>query len=77
MVAVAQWLELRAVAAKVARSNRVGHPYMIEIINKKISAPVAFLVVFLIASLIAWAIIKDYERILKIRYERIEIQVSE
>ena len=74
MVAVAQWLELRAVAAKVARSNRVSHPVMFDFLNKKIPMAAAFLVIFLTSALIAWAIFKSYEKIIKIQYERVGAQ---
>jgi len=47
---------------------------MFDFLNKKIPMAAAFLVIFLTSALIAWAIFKSYEKIIKIQYERVGAQ---
>ncbi|MDD2731930.1 MAG: hypothetical protein PHI53_01900 [Candidatus Pacebacteria bacterium] len=46
---------------------------MFDFFNRKISLQVAFIVIFLIAGLFSWLIIKEYEKVIKIRMGVLDI----
>jgi uncharacterized integral membrane protein len=65
-----------AVAEVVARSNRVGHPLNMvsEFFNKKISTPVGVVILLAIVLLVGWMIIRQYEKLMEVRIEHVEIR---
>jgi len=49
---------------------------LINLLNKKISTPVGFIVLFSITFLIGWLILSQYKKVVETRFEMIELKSS-